>query len=36
MGLFVARLKRPYDYRVLIEAYLPGPEFNIGVLAFSH
>ena len=29
----VARLRRRYGGDVLIEAYLPGPEFNVGVLA---
>jgi D-alanine-D-alanine ligase len=29
----VALLRREYGPRVLIEAYLPGPEFNVGVLA---
>jgi D-alanine-D-alanine ligase len=29
----VALLRREYGPRVLIEAYLPGPEYNVGVLA---
>jgi D-alanine-D-alanine ligase len=29
----VDRVRRRYGPRVLVEAYLPGPEFNVGVLA---
>jgi D-alanine-D-alanine ligase len=31
----VGRLRARYGGRVLIEAYLPGPEFNVGVLALG-
>ena len=32
-GLRVARVRAAYGPRVLVEAYLPGREFNVGVLA---